>query len=106
VVHELDFADVHGLVDAYEVVAQAGSVQSCEIDLDRMQLTFTTRFPLAPETRDALNQSPGLLRARCWPAPAPVFSFADAVAAAAPPGAAQSAIDFSTSITATSPSTG
>jgi hypothetical protein len=83
VVHELDFADVHGLVCAYEVVAQAGGVQSCEIDLDRMQLTFTTRFPLADDTRAALDRAQGLVRARCWPAPVPVFAFAEAAAAAA-----------------------
>ena len=80
--HELDFADVRGLVEAYEVVAQAGGVQSCEIDLDRLQLTFTTRFPLAAATRAALDRAQGLMRARCWPAPVPVFAFAEAAAAA------------------------
>jgi hypothetical protein len=104
VVHELDFADVHGLAVAYEVVAELGCVQSCEIDLDRLQLTFTTRFPLAQATRDALNRSGGLVQVRCWPAPAPVFSFADAVAAATP--AVESAIDSSTSMTGMPSSTG
>jgi hypothetical protein len=80
--HELDFADVHGLVGAYELVAQAGCVQSCEIDLDQLRLTFTTRFPLAEAIRDALNGATGLVGARAWPAPVPVFEFAAAAAAA------------------------
>jgi hypothetical protein len=105
VVHELDFADVHGLVDAYEVVAQLGVVQSCEIDLDQLQLRFITRFPLAESTRAALNRSRGLVRVRCWPAPPPLFDFAKAVAAQ-PPISAQSVIDSSTSITGISSSTG
>jgi hypothetical protein len=83
VVHELDFADVQGLIDAYEVVAQIGGVQSCEIDLDRVQLTFVTRFPLPELALAALNDTPGLLRARCWPAPVPAFAFAEAAALAA-----------------------
>ncbi len=103
-VHELDFTDVHGLVGAYEVVAQAGCVQSCEIDLDTLRLTFTTRFPLVEAIRDALNGAQGLIGARAWPAPAPLFQFAEAAAAAAI--SAQSAIDSSTSMTGMPSSTG
>jgi len=102
--HGLEFEDVRGLVDAYEVVAQLGSVQSCEIDLDRLQLRFVARFPLAEPTRDALNRAQGLVNARCWPTPAPVFDFAKAVAVVA--ASAQSGIDSSTSMTGMPSSTG
>ena len=102
--HELDFADVHGLVGAYEVVAQLGSVQSCEIDLDRLQLRFVARFPLDEPTREALNRAQGLCGSRCWPTPAPVFDFAKPGALA--PATAQSAIDSSTSMTGMPSSTG
>jgi hypothetical protein len=103
VLHELDFADVYGLVNAYEVVAQVSGVQSCEIDLDRMQLSFSTRFPLDEAARDALERAQGLVRARCWPAPQPIFEFAAAIAAAKRD---QSEIDSSTSITGMPSSTG
>jgi hypothetical protein len=83
VLHELDFADVYGLTTAYALIAETGAVQSCEIDLDRMQLTFTTRLPLADATREALNRAGGLVRVRCSPSPKPVFEFAAAVAAVA-----------------------
>ncbi|HEU4427414.1 MAG TPA: hypothetical protein VFT98_01555 [Myxococcota bacterium] len=79
--HELDFADVYGLSIAYSLIAETSGVQSCEIDLDRMQLTFTTRFPLADATRDALNRAGGLVSARCSPSPKPAFELADALAA-------------------------
>jgi hypothetical protein len=102
--HELEFADVHGLVDAYELVAELGSVQGCEIDLDRLQLRFVARFPLAEPTRAALNRAQGLVGARCWPTPPPVFDFAKAVAVV--PASAQSAIDSSTSMTGMPSSTG
>jgi hypothetical protein len=83
VLHELDFADVYGLSVAYSLIAETSGVQSCEIDLDRMQLTFTTRFPLADATREALNRAGGLVRVRCSPSPKPAFDLADALAAAA-----------------------
>jgi len=81
--HELDFADVYGLTLAYALIAETGSVQSCEIDLDRMQLTFTTRFPLADATRAALERAGGLVGVRCSPSPKPAFELAAALAAVA-----------------------
>ena len=105
--HELDFAEVHGLASAYELVAEMNGVQSCEIDLDRLRLTFTTRFPLAEPARRALDRASGLVSVRCWPTPAPVFPFSmevDAALAAAPD--VHSAIDSSTSMTGMPSSTG
>lgn len=83
--HELAFSNVRGLVGAYEMLAQVGGVQSCEIDLDQLRLTFTTRFPLDLAIRNALNCAPGLAGVRIWPSSAPVFQFAAAIAAASEP---------------------
>jgi hypothetical protein len=96
-VHELTFASIHGLVVAYERVAEMPGTQGCEIDLDRLQLCFTTRFPLAEAASRALAAAHGLVSARCWPSPPPLFAFARAD---------QSAIDSSTSITGIPSSTG
>ena len=79
--HELDFADVYGLSVAYSLIAETSGVQSCEIDLDRMQLTFTTRFPLSDATREALDRAGGLVRVRCSASPKSAFELADALAA-------------------------
>jgi hypothetical protein len=107
VVHELDFVDVHGLVEAYALVADVGGVQSCELDLDRLRLTFSTRFPLAEPARLALQRARGLLAVRCWPAPVPRFAFAEALGSPArDPEPDQSAIDSSTSMTGMPSSTG
>jgi hypothetical protein len=70
-VHELDFAHVDGLVEGYERVAGVRGVQSCEIDLDLLRLTFSTRSPLTDATRLALHTTPGLVCVRCWPSTAP-----------------------------------
>lgn len=104
-VHELEFAHFGGLVDAYALVAEVSGVQSCEIDLDQLRLTFSTRFPLAEPLRLALQLAGGLVSARCWPNPAPLLAFARA-AGAAPRADGQSAIDSSTSITGMPSSTG
>ena len=104
-VHELDFAHVRGLVDAYAMLAEVEGVQSCELDLDQLRLTFTTRFPLAEPTRRALHLAGDLVSARCWPTPAPLFAFSGAVAEASR-ASGQSAIDSSTSMTGMPSSTG
>jgi hypothetical protein len=83
--HELAFTDVRALVGAFEMHAQVGGVQSCEIDLDQLHLTFTTRFPLEGTIRNALSCAPGLAGVRIWPSSAPVFQFAAAIAAAGEP---------------------
>jgi hypothetical protein len=107
VVHELEFADVHGLLEAYARVAELGGVQSCELDLDQLRLTFSTRFPLAEPARAALQRASGLRAVRCWPAPAPPFDFVGVRGAALRERAEdQSAIDSSTSMTGMPSSTG
>lgn len=106
-VHELEFADVHGLVEAYGLVAELGGVQSCELDLDQLRLCFSTRFPLAEPARAALQRARGLRAVRSGPAPAPLFRVVGAHAA--PPrerAEDQSAIDSSTSMTGIPSSTG
>jgi hypothetical protein len=103
--HEIDFADVHGLVGAYSLVADLPGVQSCEIDLDVLRLSFHTRFPLPETARHALERTAGLVRVRSAVALAPLFTLAEA-ALAAVRDEAQSAIDSSTSMTGMPSSTG
>jgi hypothetical protein len=103
--HEIDFADVHGLVGVYSLVADLAGVQSCEIDLDLLRLSFHTRFPLPEGMRLALERTPGLVRVHSAVAVAPLFTLAEAVAAATR-DEAQSAMESSTSMSGMPSSTG